>query len=134
MPTREDMIEALRTEVIPALRDIGFKGSFPHFRRPQAARIDLLTFQFDKWGGGFVVEVATCPATGTTLPWGKQVGPRKVTAHDVGAKNRPRLGPAGVLEGHDDHWFRYDGAVGVIEVARQVVAAIPGAVAWWDSK
>ncbi|MEX2174453.1 MAG: DUF4304 domain-containing protein [Pirellulaceae bacterium] len=36
---------------------MGFRGSFPHFRRVGGRRIDLLTFQFSMFGGQFVVEV-----------------------------------------------------------------------------
>jgi hypothetical protein len=49
---RSRMIAALQAHVVPELRRRGFKGSFPHFRRAAAQRIDLLTFQFDKWGAG----------------------------------------------------------------------------------
>ncbi len=30
---RDNMISAIKTNVIPELRERGFKGSFPHFRR-----------------------------------------------------------------------------------------------------
>jgi hypothetical protein len=48
----------LKSAVVPKLRSHGFKGSYPHFRRFADERIDLLTFQHDKWGGGFVIEIA----------------------------------------------------------------------------
>jgi hypothetical protein len=51
------MDKALKGRVIPTLRQAGFTGSFPHFRRIQGERTDLITFQFDKWGGGFVIEI-----------------------------------------------------------------------------
>lgn len=97
------MIATLKEHVVPVLRARGFKGSFPHFRRPTDAAIHLLTFQFDRWGGGFVVEVASCSAEGVTMQWGEHVVPAKVTAHDV--SHRLRLGAAEI---GSDHWFRYD--------------------------
>nr|WP_268888411.1 DUF4304 domain-containing protein [Heyndrickxia shackletonii] len=42
------MISALKKIVVPELRERGFKGSFPHFRRIFENKIDLITFQFDK--------------------------------------------------------------------------------------
>jgi hypothetical protein len=46
---REKMIVALyREHVVPVLRERGFLGSFPHFRRPTAASIHLLTFQLTR--------------------------------------------------------------------------------------
>jgi hypothetical protein len=100
---RDRMIEVLKEKVLPVLRSRGFKGTFPHFRRPTPNGIHLLTFQFDKWGGGFVVEVAACPATGMTTPWGEHVPPGKVRAWDI--NQRLRLGAVGK---DSDNWFRYD--------------------------
>ncbi|WP_366945292.1 DUF4304 domain-containing protein [uncultured Metabacillus sp.] len=31
-----------------------------HFRRKNEENINLITFQFNKWGGSFVVELASC--------------------------------------------------------------------------
>lgn len=101
---RDRMIETLKEYVVPVLRERGFKGSFPHFRRPTERAIHLLTFQFDKWGGGFVVEVATCPPGGVTMHWGEHVPPNKVRAWDV--TRRLRLGAPD--EKSDGHWFRYE--------------------------
>ena len=70
---REKIDAALKEHVVPVLRSMGFKGSFPHFRRNTGQQIDLLTFQFDKHGGGFVVEVAVSPTEGVTLHWGEQI-------------------------------------------------------------
>jgi hypothetical protein len=30
-----------------------------------------LTFQFDRHGGGFVIEIGQCPADGCTTHWGE---------------------------------------------------------------
>jgi len=62
--SRDKMMEALHRVVVPMLRDMGFTGSFPHFRRVHDTQIDVLTFQFNRWGGSFVVEVAFCEPVG----------------------------------------------------------------------
>ena len=54
--SRDQMIAALREIVVPVLRDMGLRGSFPHFRRFRDTRIDLLTFQFNRYGGSLVGE------------------------------------------------------------------------------
>jgi hypothetical protein len=100
---RDRMIETLKEYVVPALRDRGFKGSFPHFRRPTENAIHLFTFQFDKWGRGFTVEIASCSPDGVTMYWGEHVPPAKVRAWDVHPDRRPRLGPE-----KSDKWFRFD--------------------------
>jgi len=60
----DEMVKAIKRIVAPRLREMGFKGSFPHFRRPTKAQIDLLTFQFDNQGGGFILEISRCPTDG----------------------------------------------------------------------
>jgi len=105
-PSRQAMIAALKSTVVPYLRERGYRGSFPHLRRTSASGVDLITFQFDRNGGGFIVEVAACPLEGITTHWGKVIGPSKVTAWDLHPEQRTRIKPrdgAGT-----ESWFRYD--------------------------
>jgi uncharacterized protein DUF4304 len=103
---REQMIAALREVVVPVLRNMGFSGSFPHFRRIRESRIDLLTFQLNRHGGSFVVEVATCAPEGFTTHWGEHIPPQRVQAHDVHPEQRLRLGSHPPEQ--TDHWFHYE--------------------------
>ncbi|MDN3015675.1 DUF4304 domain-containing protein [Paenibacillus sp. BSR1-1] len=123
---RDSMVSSLKKIVIPFLRENGFKGSIPHFRRIKENKIDLVTFQFDRYGGGFVIEVAVCPPDGVTTHWGKKVPPNKVTAHDI--NNRPRL--------NGGEWFRYDAPdadEGIFDaIANEVLDCIPEAEKYWD--
>ena len=98
------MIRALKAIVVRHLREAGFTGTFPHFRRLGPDRTDLLTVFFDKSGGGFAVEIARAPAGPVvTTDYGETVDARKLTAwHMI---RRLRLG-ARDEGGH--HWFRYD--------------------------
>ena len=102
---REEMIKSLCEIVVPKLRQFNFKGSFPHFRRQTAERINLLTFQFDRSGGGFVIEIANCKPYGFTTPWGLEIKPNKLTAHDVYKRKRIKSNTEGRST---DDWFRYD--------------------------
>jgi hypothetical protein len=104
--SRDRMIAALQEIAVPVLRDIGFSGSFPHFRRIREPQIDLLTFQFNRHGGSFVVEVAFCAPDGFTNHWGKHIPPKKVCAHDIHPKQRLRLGSHPPQKA--DHWFYYE--------------------------
>jgi hypothetical protein len=126
----DSMIAALNAVFVPTLRERGFKGSFPHFRRIKPDRIDLLTVQFDKWGGGFVVEIAKCGSEGITMPWGLQIPPNKVRAWDVYPPHRPRLGAPS--PGQDGVWFRYDDGTPLETVARRVLTYLPEAEAYWN--
>lgn len=106
MNDRKMMNVALKNIVISKLREQGFKGSFSHFRRVNENNIDLITFQFNKWGGSFVVELASCPKDGTTMSWGEKIAPNIVNAHHI--NERFRLGAKSLEE--DGIWFNYEKA------------------------
>ena len=74
---RQKMNSALREKVIPLLREKGFKGSLPHLRRITESDIHLLTFQFDRYGGGFVIEIAKTENRPFKTYWGKTIEPKK---------------------------------------------------------
>jgi len=101
------MIAELKRVVQPFLRSAGFSGSFPHYRRIGGVFIDLLTFQFDRHGGGFVIEIARCSGEGIITYWGKYIPPNEVTAWNVNPPFRKRLKAAQQASGTDG-WFRYD--------------------------
>jgi hypothetical protein len=128
MPTREEMIVAIKNVVVPELRERNFTGPFPHFRRLRPEQIDLLSFQFDKWGGGFVVEISKCDPGGVTMSWGEHISPKKVTAQHLVPNDRIRLGCEGPST---DHWFRYDRGKSPEVVAREVTQHLDKAEKWW---
>jgi len=103
---RRQMINALQEIVVPRLRRQGFIGSFLHFRRLRPDRIDALTFQFDRHGGGFIIEIGQCPPNGFTTYWGKFIPPKKVRAWDLDVAQRSRIQPQ--VGSGTDSWFRYD--------------------------
>lgn len=133
---RDKMIEALNEHVVPVLRERGFKGSFPHFRRKAATKIHLLTIQFDKHGGGFTIEIAVGPVSGLAGPNGTHHAPTEMTAWHSHPEQRLRLGGT---TGKTDHWFRFD-SKGIIPFqdpyAKAARAALPyldrQAEPWWN--
>jgi hypothetical protein len=104
--------------------------NIPHFRRIGTRRVDLLTVQFNKWGGSFVIEIANCRVEGVTKPWGKHIPSNKVTAWNVDPPNRARLGT--LATGRNNEWFRYDDGTPVEELARRVAGYLPVADDWWN--
>jgi len=85
MQLREAVEKELKAIVVTALRASGFKGSFPHFRRPLPERIDLLTFQFDRHGGGFVLPNKRRGSAASTAP--RPVGGGWREAPELGETN-----------------------------------------------
>ncbi|MBO5402883.1 MAG: DUF4304 domain-containing protein [Clostridia bacterium] len=58
MSNNEIMKSYLKKLVIAPLLDDGFTGKYPHFRRTGEDHIELVSFQTNKWGGSFAVEVS----------------------------------------------------------------------------
>ncbi len=129
----ERMVQALKAIVVPRLRETGFKGSFPHFRRPSREKIDLLTFQFDQRGGGFVIEISKCPPIGITTYYGKFIPPNQVNALHMHPGERIRLQPRNGSSTFD--WFRYDNPEQKEDVfektAISVLFYLEKAEIWW---
>ncbi len=100
------MRAALNRTVLRALRDAGFAGTHPHYRRtsPGGRAMDLVSFQTDKWGGGFLIETASCPAKDIRDWAGQRVSPRSVTAQHISARRRL---PKSITR---RDWYRYDDA------------------------
>lgn len=128
---RRQMEAALKAVVIPVLRSSGFKGSFPHFRRVQEIKAELLTFQFDRNGGGFVIEISACSKDGITTSWGEFIPALKVTAHDLHPDKRLRLqNPPGPDE---SAWYRYD-TTAIDAIVSKILSALPYAEIWWAGR
>src|SRR6185369_5808507 len=87
---RQLMERALREVLLPRLREKGFNGSFPHFRRKLADRVDYLSVQFNSAGGSFVVEVVAAPSDGKPLRFGRDLPVEKLNVTYF--KDRLRLG------------------------------------------
>jgi len=66
------MRNILRIEVTPKLRELSFRGSFPHFYRLRGDRLDLLNIQFSYQGPHFFVNLGRLElargASGHSLP------------------------------------------------------------------
>jgi hypothetical protein len=128
---RELMDEALKAKVVPSLRSDGFTGSYPHFRRLRESQVDLLTFQFDRYGGGFLIEVSRCGLEGITTHSGKHIEASRVRAWDLHPNARLRIKPrAGA---GTDSWFRYDDGQ-YDSVADAVLAKLTVAHDYWSQR
>ena len=58
MSNREIMINALKKTVIKDLKDRGFTGTYPHFKKILPNCVELIDFQTNKYGGSFTIEVS----------------------------------------------------------------------------
>ena len=123
------MRQALQQRVALALRQRGFSGTLPHFRRISPDTTYLLTFQFDRYGGGFVLELAEAPAGDLVKSWGKVIPAKRLCALDVNPPARKRLQPGFGLT--TDAWFRFDDGSAVDAVVQVVLQHLSQADAWF---
>lgn len=127
---RKDMDAALKAEIVPALRSSGFKGSYPNFRRTVGGRLDLLSFGFDRYGGGFRMELGQSAAGAFTTHWGKTLPESKAHVGYLGTDQRSWLGPDGF--GVDSQFdFRYGRFA---DVVGQVRLGLPDAMKWFEDR
>jgi hypothetical protein len=131
---RAKMIGMIKQLVVPQLRERGFTGSFPHFRRLRGTKVDILAFQFSKWGGSFVVEAASCSSSGVTLSRGEHVAAKDVKAHHI----FPRLRLGSHPPEKRDHWFDFESATYGDRIfqmmAEEVLMCIPQAEEYWNGQ
>ena len=58
MANRNIMLSALKEHTFPLLKEQGFTGKYPNFRRKLGNCIELISFQTNKRGGSFTIEVS----------------------------------------------------------------------------
>ena len=107
MELRQAAAREIRATIMPELRARGFSGRFPHFRRlHDGGRVDFLSFQFNRYGGGFLAEMAIAyPERGArgNFYFKGAVTAEVIGQADVGStRNRLRIVPRG------EDWFAYD--------------------------
>ena len=116
---RKEIDTFLKKTIIPQFREAGFKGSFPHLRRITETSVDLITFQFDRYGSGFVIELAKTKNEVFKTYWGKEILQSKLTAHDL--NERTRIHPKGILkDSAAEDWFRFENSDLLMNPLKQI--------------
>jgi len=103
--SREEMDAAIKAIIIPHLRELGFKGSAPHFRRDRDGACDVLTFDFFKAGGNFCIEIGRI-VSGGFISHGRQIEPKGYKTSYIKPSERHRLGSV-LTANYGDHWFDF---------------------------
>ncbi len=136
MPESDNMRAQLKRDVLPYLRSLGFKGSLPHLRRIHDQGIDLLCFQFNKWGEPeLVLEYGY---TGRFESWSftygnsRTITEKNVVVWDLDLEYRGRLNPRNINAENEysDYWFSYADQR-YSECARAILDCYPIAEKWF---
>lgn len=95
------MKKQLNSNVIHPLLSQGFIGKYPHFRRKKENCIELITFQSNKHGGSFTVEVSCVfpERSNKNFEWYDDLIIDNLTVWDTNERYR--------LKGMYNGWFYY---------------------------
>ncbi len=128
--SRDEAIRYIKSIILPELRKIGFKGSYPHFRRENAEGYDLLSFQFNKYGGSFLMEMSVaypqraeyknCYLLGIK-PYEEEI--KKIDTSNTYARHR--------VINQEDEWFHFTDDI-VEDVIKTAWSKLKEDLIWYD--
>lgn len=131
MDNRNKMISCIKEIIVPKLREWEFKGSYPHFRRANDEGFDLLSFQFNRYGGSFLIELSVaypmrakyrnCYFVGNES-LEKEI--KKINTGNTFARYRVR--------NKKDEWFRYE-MKNKEKVAEKALSKLSPAIKWFEN-
>lgn len=135
---RREMQSVLKTITIPLLRQMGFKGSFPHFYRPVGDHVDLLMFQFRMDGSSFIVEISYADPKRANVYFRPDTPVARLQVPST--TKRYRLGKS-QEEGGDGTWFPLEHGPMATQsrhfnkIALKVNDLLVGeATSWWEAQ
>jgi hypothetical protein len=128
------MRKSLKKILVPALKETGFNGKGWNFQRSSGS-LDLLSVQFWKYGGQFILEAARQPRGDFHTSWGEVVPEAQVTVAHISPHKRARLEQLDTaaafswftFQDFGDDQSRYDA------LARQVIELLPQLEHWLDT-
>jgi hypothetical protein len=92
MAREGDLIrKAFKRHMLPGLASIGFVGRMPNFQRLFPDSQDLLTIQYHKYGGSFILEFGRRQRGSLQTSWGPLVAEEKVEVIYLPTNQRARL-------------------------------------------
>jgi hypothetical protein len=99
------ILAGLKKYVLPEIKKSGYSGTFPHFRKKDGNSANFLSFQFNKYGGSFIVEAGWSNSLEKDLPaWSKKIPFGKLNYGHININKRKRLQPKNT---GPDFWFDY---------------------------
>ncbi|MGE6451501.1 DUF4304 domain-containing protein [Shewanella baltica] len=99
---RKQVETELKRLVVPTLREMGFKGSFPNFYRCAGEFVSLLNFQFYSSGGSLCINISFADPARENVNFRKETEPKKLTISQT--TERARLG---ATSQKGDYWFSF---------------------------
>ena len=130
------MRKALKKVLLPELSRIGFIGASSNFQRRSAENLDLLSIQYWKYGGQFILEFARRKRGTLNTSWG-EVQEQNIGVAHMSPLLRARLqqtleASEGLFRGFKFSGFGEDLA-NYIALANEVASLLPQVNAWLEN-
>lgn len=124
----EEMRRAMKQLLSPRLRELGFKGSFPHFYRPRTDKTDLLSFQFSQFSPALYIVIASCGARGAHQPDGSVIPVSQARTYNIAPPMQRRIGPQPSI--NFSHVASLKDAVSILDVVTNALSSQGDP--WWN--
>ena len=131
------MRKALKKILLPELARIGFIGTSSNFQRRSAENLDLLSIQYWKYGGQFILEFARSKRGVLNTSWGEVVEEENIGVAHISPLQRARLQQS--LEASEELFrgFKFSGfgedLAKYSALAIEVSSLLPQVNAWLES-
>ena len=135
MSREGDMMRgSFRSILIPALASRGFRGKRTAFRRLGPDYLDLLSIQYWKYGGSFVLEFGRTVRGDFQTSWGPTIPEDELDVSHLPPPRRARLEDRDPLPDDIFHGFKFEGfgsnPIPYDALARRVAELVPQVDAW----
>lgn len=131
------MRKALKKVLLPELKLNGFVGTTSSFQRLSPENLDLLSIQYRKYGGQFILEFARRERGAFSTSWGEIVPEEKIGVAHVSPLRRARLQRTHEESGEVFGGFKFSGfgedLAKYNALASQVASLLPQVNAWLES-
>lgn len=128
------MRKALRRFWVPEVVRLGFVGKSSTFQRIGADYQDLLSLQYWKYGGEFILEFARRERGPFTAPWGPTISEEKLDVAYISPLLRARLEQRGSVSGPHLRGFDFssfgDDTAKYESLAKEVASLLPEVDEW----
>ena len=131
------MRKAFKKVLLPELSRIGFIGTSSNFQRRSAENLDLLSIQYWKYGGQFILEFARSKRGALHTSWGEVVQEENIGVAHIFPLQRARLQQT--LEASEELFrgFKFSGfgedLAKYVALADEVASLLPQVNAWLES-
>lgn len=131
------MRKALKRALLPELKLLGFDGTSSSFQRKSDKALDLLSIQYWKYGGQFILEFARRERGDLHTSWGEVIPEERLDVAHTSPTQRARLQRKDDTSEEVFRGFKFEGfgedQTKFDALANQVASLLPQVIAWLET-